>query len=106
MARGRCSSGTFTPSFDHFFVRAAQRQVQEAERIEHRLRRVPERLEHDLERRLRGARAVRVTAHAVDDDQQGGMLGDRDGDAILIVVAITEQADFGVLDAQGVLRVC
>ena len=38
-------------------------------------------------RRLGGARAVRMTAHAVDDDQQGRMLGDRDRDPILVVCA-------------------
>jgi hypothetical protein len=31
------------------------------------------------------------------------MLRDRNGDAILIVAATTEQADFGVFDAQGVV---
>ena len=50
-----------------------------------------------------GARAIGMTTHAVDHDQQGGVLGDRDGNAILIVGAITEQADFGVFDAQGVV---
>ena len=91
------------PSFDDFLVRAAERQVQEAERIEDGLRRVPERLDQRLDGGFGGARAVGMPTHAVDHDQQGRVLGDRDGDAILIVGAITEQADFGVFDAQGVV---
>ena len=55
-------------------VRPAQRHVQEAERIEHRQRGLAERFEQALERGVRGAAAVGVAAHAVDDDQQRGLL--------------------------------
>ena len=72
-----------------FLVRAAERQMQEAERIEDRLRRVPEAFDQRLDGGLRGLGAIGMTTHAVDDDEQGGMLRDRDGYAILIVVATT-----------------
>ena len=55
VARGRCSSGRFVAELRHFLVRAAQRQVQEAERIEDGLRRVPEGLDQRLDGRLGGA---------------------------------------------------
>ena len=73
----------------HLLVRAAQRQVQEAERIEDGLRRVPERLDQHLDGGLGGLGAIGMTAHAVDHDEQGRVLRDRDGDAILIVAATT-----------------
>ncbi len=101
MARGRSSSGRLRAELRHFLVRAPERQVQESERIEDGLRRVPEGFDQRLDGGLGGLGAVGVTAHAVDDDEQGGVLGDRDGDAILIVGATSEQADFGVFDAQG-----
>ena len=73
----------------HFLVRAAERQMQEAERIENGLRRVPEGLDQRLDGGLRGLRAIGMPAHAVDDDEQGRVLGDRDGHAILIVGTTT-----------------
>ena len=42
-----------------------------------------------------------MPAHAINDNEQRRVLGDRDGDAVLIVVAVAQQADFGVFDAQG-----
>ena len=89
---------------DDFFVRAAQRQVQEAERIEQRLGRVPEGFEDHLLRDLGRARAIGVAAHAVDDDEQRGVLGDRGGDPVLVLLAASEQADIGVLDPQEGFR--
>jgi hypothetical protein len=44
--------------------------MQEAERIEYRMRRLPKRLEQGRERRFRGARSLGVAAHAVDDGKQ------------------------------------
>ena len=70
-----------------FLVRAAKSQMQEAERIEERLRRVPESFDHDLLRDLGGLRAVGVAAHAIDHDEQGRVVGDRDSDPILVVLA-------------------
>ena len=88
MARGRNSSGRLLSELGHLLVSAAQRQMQESERIEDGLRRVPERFDQHLDRRLGSARAVGMAAHAVDHDQQRGMLRDRDRNAILIVGAI------------------
>ncbi len=85
-------------------VHAAQSQVQEAERVEQRLRRVPERLDQHLLRDLGGARAIGVAAHAIDDHEQRGMFRNRHGAAILVVLAPTQQADIGVFDAQLVHR--
>jgi hypothetical protein len=55
-------------------VGAAELQVQEAERIEQRLRRVPERLDQRLLRGLRGGGAIGMAAHAIDDDDQRSLL--------------------------------
>ena len=55
-------------------MRAAQRQMQEPQRIENRVRGLPKCLEQRRERRLRGARSLGVTAHAVDDREQNGLL--------------------------------
>ena len=73
----------------HFLVRTAEREMQETERIENGLRRVPERLDQRLDGGLGGFGAIGMTPHAVDDDQQGRVFGDRDRHAILIVVATT-----------------
>ena len=88
----------------HVFVGPAQRQVQESQRIEDGLRRVPERFDQRLDGGLGGLRAIRVATHAIDDDEQSRMLGDRNRHAILVVGAIAQQADFGVFDAQGGMR--
>ena len=77
------------PELRHFLVRAAERQVQESERVEDGLRRVPERLDQRLDGGLGGLRAIGMTPHAVDDDEQGRVFGDRNGHAILIVGATT-----------------
>ena len=100
MARGRCSSGSCAPSLHDFLVRAPQRQVQEAQRIEQRLRGVPEGLDDHLLGYLGGAGAIGVTAHAVDDDEQGGVLGNGRAHPVLVLFAPTQQADFGTFDSQ------
>ncbi|GMU69197.1 MAG: hypothetical protein AMXMBFR37_15290 [Steroidobacteraceae bacterium] len=82
-------------------VRAPEGQVQEADRIEQRLRRMPEGLDQHLERDVRGALAVGMTAHAVDGDQHRGVLGDCGRDAVLVVLARSDEAEFGVIDAQA-----
>src|SRR5688572_4919608 len=85
----------------YFVVRTAQRHVQEAERIEHRQRSLAERFEQALERGVRGAAAVGVAAHAVDDDQQRGLLRHRDRYAVLVVFAVSEETHICVLDPQA-----
>ena len=61
--------------------------------------------QNDSDSSLDGAfgrtRAIGMTTHAIDHDEQCRVLGDRDGHAILVVGAIAQQADFGVFDAQG-----
>ena len=63
------------PMATTLLVRGAQRQVQEAERIEQRLRRLPEALDH-LQRDLGRALALGVAAHAVAGDQQRRFIAD------------------------------
>ena len=70
-------------------MRATKSQMQESERIENGLRRVPEALDERLDGSLGGFGAIGMTSHAVDDDEQGGMLRDRDRNAILIVGTTT-----------------
>ena len=84
-----------------FIVRAAERQMQESHRIEQRLRGVPEGIHDHLLSDLRGAGPVRVSAHAVDHHQQGGVLSDRGGNAVLVFLTPAQQADVRVLDPQG-----
>ena len=82
-------------------MRGAQRQVQEAERIEQRLRRLPEALDQRLLRDLGGALALGVAAHAVARDQQRGLLGHGDADAVLVGIASALKAEFCVFDPQA-----
>ena len=67
-------------------MRPAQRQVQKAQRIEQRLRGVPEGLEQDLEGDFGGARTFSVATHAVHHDQQCGMLGDGHRHPVLVLL--------------------
>ena len=83
-----------------FLVRASERQMQKTERIEQRLRCLPEGLEHDLLGHFRSARAVGVPAHAIHDHEQRGMFRNRGRDPVLILLARAEEADIGVLDPQ------
>jgi hypothetical protein len=85
---------------DDGLVHAAQGEMQEAERVEQRLRRVPEGLDQQLLRRLCRERPVGMAAHAVHDDHQRGVFGHGDRTTILIVVAAPEEARLGVFDAQ------
>ncbi len=82
-------------------VRGAERQVQEADRIEERRRRGLEALAGDLQRDLGGALALGMAAHAVAGDQQCGLLADHGADAILVGLARAQQAEFSVFNAQA-----
>ena len=42
-----------------------------------------------------------MAAHAVDDDQQCGCSLRRDGDAVLVVFAVTDQTQICILDLQA-----
>jgi hypothetical protein len=95
-AHGTCSARTLLErkgraDAHNLFMRAPERGVQEAKWIEERLRRMPERFENGFLRDFGGFRAVRMAAHAVDDDQQGRMLGHCRGHAVLVFFARTEQ---------------
>ena len=70
-------------------MRATEREVQESQRIEDGLRRVPERFDECLDGSLGGLGAIGVTSHAVDDDKKGRVLRDRDRYTILIVGTTT-----------------
>ncbi len=83
---------------DDRVVRAAEREVQEAERVEQGLRLGAERLEHHLAGGLGRARAPGVAAHAVHDHDERRAVGHRNGGPVLVVFAIAGQADFGEFD--------
>ena len=83
-------------------MRCAQRQVQESERIEQRLGRLPEALDHRLLRDLGGPLAFGVTAHAVARDQQRGLLGHGYTDTILVGIASALKAEFCIFDPQAI----
>jgi hypothetical protein len=74
--------------------------MQESQRIENRVRRLPEQFQQRRKRRLRGSRTFRMTAHPIDDDQQDGVLGRRNRDPVLIFVAMADQAHVRGLDLQ------
>ena len=87
---------------DHLFVGASQREVQEAERIEDGC---GDSAKHSLSvatRDLGRARAVRMAAHAVDDDQQQRLVVRDDVDPILVLGPIAGQAQFGIFDAHEI----
>ena len=73
-------------------MRAAERKVQEAERIEERLRLRAVQLEHRLAADLGRARAKGMATHAVHHDEQCGAVAGCDRGAILVVFAIAGQA--------------
>ena len=86
---------------DHCRVRAADREVQEAERIEQWLGLGAKQFEHDLAADFGCARAVRMSAHAVHDDEQRRALARGDCGAVLVVFAVAGQADLGALDCHA-----
>jgi hypothetical protein len=65
--------------------------VQETQRIEQRLGRMPERFQKGLLRDLGRASTIGVPAHAVDHEKQNRMLGYRRDDTILVFFARPEQ---------------
>ena len=85
-------------------MRPAERHVQEAQRIEQRLRGMPERFEHGFLGDFGRAGAIGVPAHAVDDREQDCPVRVGDGDSILVFFAVADQAQVRMLDLQGTLR--
>ena len=82
-------------------MRLAQRQVQESERIQQRLRQGCESRNQCLARDFRGARAFRVATHAVERPDQRGSGLDDDGNTVLVLFAGADQADLGMFDLQN-----
>jgi hypothetical protein len=74
--------------------------MQESQRIENRMRRLPKGLQQRGERGFRCARTLGMTAHAVDDDQQCRLLGCRHGDPVLVLFAVADQAHIRGFDLQ------
>jgi hypothetical protein len=85
----------------HVVVRLAQRQMEKTERVEQRVLRLMEGIQQALERGVSRATAVGMASHSVDHDQQRRLVGCRHGDAILVVLAIADQAYFCMLNPQA-----
>ena len=88
----------------HGLVRMTERQVQEAEGIEKRLRRFPEGSHEGVAGGRSRERALGMPAHAVDHHEQCGMRGDGQCATILVVVATSDEAGFSVFEAQRAHR--
>ena len=88
------------PQLDHLLMRPAHRQMQESERIENRMGCLPEGLEQRRQRGFGRSRAFGMAAHAVDDDQKDRLIGGRHRDAILVLLAMADEADVSGLDLQ------
>jgi hypothetical protein len=58
-------------------------------------------VEQTLHGRVGGAAAIGMAAHAIDHDHQRRLVRSRNGDAILIVFAITDEAYICILDPQA-----
>jgi hypothetical protein len=83
-------------------MRSAQRQVQESERVDQRLRRLPEALDHRLLRYIGSPLAIGVTAHAIARNQQRGLIGHGYTDAILVRFASALKTEFRMFDPQAI----
>ena len=77
--------------------------LQKSQRIENRMGRLPERLEQRCQRGFRSARSLRMTAHAIDHDQQYRLIGGCHCNAVLILLAVADQAHIRGLDLQWLL---
>ncbi len=101
VARGRWSSGSCRPISTISVCACAQRQVQERQWIEQRLRQRGKARDQRLAGDLRGARAIGMATHAIEGaDQCSARLG-HDGNTILVLFAGADQADFGIFDLQN-----
>jgi hypothetical protein len=79
---------------DNGRVRPADGPVQKPLRIEERVRFTQKSLLDILDGKLGCPRTIRVATHAVDRNQQDGVISDNDFDAILIFLSITQETDF------------
>lgn len=88
----------------HFLVRTAQRHVQKSQRIEYRMRHLPEGLENAGASGFRRARAFRMPTHAIQHDQHRRIVGRGNGHPVLIFIPVADEADIGCFYLQRQLR--
>ena len=74
--------------------------MQKTQRIENGVRGLPKGFEHGRERGFGGSCSLRVTSHAVDHDQEDGIVGGRNRHPILVFFAMSDEADIGGFDLQ------
>ena len=86
---------------DQVHVGAANGQVQEPDRVEDGMGDPVEGIAHRFRGQLGRLRAVGVAAHAVHCNEENGAIGGEHLNAILVLLAIANQAEVSVLDAQG-----
>jgi hypothetical protein len=86
---------------DHVGVRGAQRHVHEGQRVEHGMRRGVEARQHGLAGQLRGTRAIRMSAHAVEHGHECDRVIHCGGDAVLVLFTRTDEGDFRQLELQN-----
>ena len=101
---GAMLDGKLCPELHDFLVSTAQGEMQETERVEKGLRRVPKRFENRLLRDLGRLGTVGVSAHSVDHDQERGVFGNSCRNPILVLFAPSEEAYIGVLHPQESIR--
>ena len=89
---------------DNRFVGAADGEMQESVRIEQRPAHVPELVEHRAHGHFGCACTIGVAAHAIHDREHHGAVGVRNGNSILVLFAMPDEAQVRVLDLQGSLR--
>jgi hypothetical protein len=85
----------------NFIVRATERQMQKAQRVENRLGRLLEGVEQALQRGISRTTAVGMTAHAVNDDEKCSVISRSNGDSVLVVFAVTNETQVCILDPQA-----
>jgi hypothetical protein len=74
--------------------------MQKTQRIEDRMRHLPECLQERGERGLGGARAFGVPPHSIDHRQKYGLIGGRHRHPVLILLAVPDQAHVRDIDLQ------
>jgi hypothetical protein len=74
--------------------------MQEAERVEYRVRCSPKGVQDRGQCRFSGSCPLGMSPHAIDHHKEHGLLGRSYGDAILVFVAMADEADIRGLDLQ------
>jgi hypothetical protein len=73
-------------------MRAPHSEVKEPFRVEQRPARLPELTHHRPQGSLGGLRAVRVSTHSIDHCEEQRIIAPRDGDSILVLFTIADEA--------------